>query len=292
MFALFALAAAVGWGSSDFAAGSARRRSSATAIVILTHLASVLALFFVAVRFGPGGLSLDGSPTAGDLARGLAAGVASGAGTMLLFRGLDRGSRAVVAPITATGAASIPIVYGIITGDPVSAFSILGIALALVAIVLVSIPGRGRVADPALEDPMTWPDTWADEFQPTAPDSAPVMAPPISLAPSATTAQGTVQTLNAPPVGAPLAPPHTASAHSTVLLPPPPRDGNHHGELRISLRIVREAVLALVATAVMSSAAIAARPIDQLLQGAEYSAAIAALYSCSRSSSSASPRLR
>ena len=39
-------------------------------MVILTHLASVLALFFVAVRFGPGGLSLDGSPTAGDLAPG------------------------------------------------------------------------------------------------------------------------------------------------------------------------------------------------------------------------------
>ena len=123
---------------------------------------------------------------------------------------------------------------------------------------------------------MTWPDTWADEFQPTAPDGAPVMAPPISLAPSATTAQGSVQTLDAPPVSAPLAPPHTASAHSTVLAPPPPRDGDHHGELRISLRIVREAVLALVATAVMSSAAIAARPIDQLLRGAEYSAAIAA----------------
>lgn len=75
-----------------------------------------------------------------------------------------------------------------------SAFSILGIALALVAIVLVSIPGRGRVADPAFEDPMTWPDTWTDgwteEVQPTAPDGTPVMAPPISLALPATTAQG------------------------------------------------------------------------------------------------------
>lgn len=260
MFALFALAAAVGWGSSDFAAGSARRRSSATAIVILTHLASVLALFFVAVRFGPGGLSLDGSPTAGNLAWGLAAGVASGAGAMLLFRGLDRSSRAVVAPITATGAASIPIVYGIITGDPVSAFSILGIALALVAIVLVSIPSRGRVADPPLEDPMTWPDTSADEFQPTAPDGAPVMAPLISLAPPATTAQTTVQTLDAPPVGAPLAPPHTASAHSTVLLPPPPQRLPH------------------VPSTSFSEARSTARQSPR--------------NSCSRSSSSASPSLR
>lgn len=79
MFALFALATAVGWSSSDFAASSTRRKSSVAAMVILTHLASVLALFFVAVRFGPGGLSLDGSPTAGDLAWALAA---SGAGVI------------------------------------------------------------------------------------------------------------------------------------------------------------------------------------------------------------------
>ena len=77
-------------------------------------------------------------------------------------------------------------------------------------------------------------------------------------------------------MAAPLAPPPIEMTHSAVPAPPTPRFGIHNGELRMSLRTVREAVLALVATAVLSAAAIAARPIDQLLQGAEYSGAIAA----------------
>ncbi len=275
MSALFALAAAVGWGSSDFAAGYASRKSSAIAVVILTHLASVIALFFVAVRFGPGGLSIDGSPAPGDIAWGLAAGVAGGAGAMLLFQGLGKGSMAVVAPITATGAASIPVLFGIVTGDPVTVFSILGIAMALVAIVLVSLTGGddGSVADLALDEPLVVPDGWSDEFQLPAPDGSP---PPVSLISPVPTAASPVQTLDAPAASAPLAPPPIEMTHSAVPAPPPSRFGIHNGELRMSLRTVREAVLALVATAVLSAAAIAARPIDQLLQGAEYSGAIAA----------------
>jgi drug/metabolite transporter (DMT)-like permease len=193
MSVLFAIAAAVGWGSSNFAAG--------------------------------------------DIAWGLAAGVAGGGAAMLLFMGLGKGSTAVVAPVTATGAASIPVLFGIVTGDPVTAFSILGIAMALVAIVLVSLTGGddGRVADPVLEGPSVLPDGWSDEFRLPPPAGSPSMAPP-----------------------------------------PPSRVGIHNGELRMSLRTVRQAVLALVATAVLSAAAIAARPIDQLLRGEEYSGAIAA----------------
>jgi drug/metabolite transporter (DMT)-like permease len=195
MSALIALTAAVGWGSSNFAAG--------------------------------------------DIAWGLAAGVAGGAGAMLLFTGLGKGSMAVITPITATSAASIPVLFGIVTGDPVTAFSILGIALALVAIVVVSLTGGddGRVADPALDGPIVRPDDWSDEFRLPPPAGLPLMAPPP---------------------------------------PPPPRFGVRNGELRMSLRPVREAMLALVATAVLSAAAIAARPIDQLLRGEEYSGAIAA----------------
>jgi drug/metabolite transporter (DMT)-like permease len=273
MSALFALAAAVGWGSSDFAAGYASRKSSATAVVILTHLASVIALLIVAVRFGPGGLSIDGSPGAADIAWGLAAGVAGGAGAMLLFQGLGKGSMAVVAPITATGAASIPVLFGIVTGDPVTALSIVGIALALVAIVLVSLTGGddGTTSDPVFDEPMVVPDGWSDEFQLPAPSGAALSTPPAPVARAAS-----VQTLDAPQVAAPLAPPPIEMTHSAVPAPPPPRFGIHNGELRMSLRTVREAVLALVATAVLSAAAIAARPIDELLQGAEYSGAIAA----------------
>jgi len=53
MSALLAIAAAIGWGSSDFAAGYASRKSSAISVVILTHFAAVIALLCFAVDLGP-----------------------------------------------------------------------------------------------------------------------------------------------------------------------------------------------------------------------------------------------
>lgn len=281
MSVLFALVAALGWGSSDFAAGHASRKSSATSVVILTHLASVIALLVVAVRFGPDGFSIDGSPTVTDIAWGLAAGVAGGAGAMLLFQGLGKGSMAVVAPITATGAASIPVLFGIVTGDPITVFGILGIAMALVAIVLVSLTGGDDSALEATDEELLVPDGWTDEFQLPAPNGAPLIppTPPGTSAALAAALPAPGQTLTAKPANAPLAPlapPAIEMTHSSVPAPTPPAFGLHNGELRMPLRTVRQAVLALVTIAVLSAAAIASQPIGQLLDGAEYTGAVTA----------------
>lgn len=171
MAALLALLAAVSWGSSDFLAGNASRRSSAVSVVILTHLASVVALLLIAVDFGPVWTSLSdlasgggddgvrwaaprivGAPNATDLGWGLAAGLGGGLGAMLLFRGLGLGSMAVVAPVTAAGAAIIPVIAGLATGDPLSNLAIVGIVLALVSIVLVSLVAGEPVDDPVEAD--------------------------------------------------------------------------------------------------------------------------------------------
>ena len=53
MSALLAIAAAIGWGSSDVAAGYASRQSSAISVVILSHFAAVIALLCFAVDLGP-----------------------------------------------------------------------------------------------------------------------------------------------------------------------------------------------------------------------------------------------
>ena len=134
MAAVFALLAAVGWGSSDYVGGRASRDSSAVSVVVLTHLASMLALAVIALVPGQ-----TGSPTAADLGWGLAAGVGGGAGAMLLFRGLGRGSMSVVAPITAVGAASVPALAGLVQGESIGPLGIGGMLCALVAIVLVSL---------------------------------------------------------------------------------------------------------------------------------------------------------
>ncbi len=196
MAALLALLAAVSWGSSDFLAGNASRRSSAVSVVILTHFASVVALILVAVDFGPVWTSLSamacgggydgvgwagprivGDPTTSDIGWGLAAGLGGGFGAMLLFRGLGRGSMAVVAPVTAAGAAIIPVFAGLATGDSLSTLALAGIALALVAIVLVSLvaPDEHAVdgaAHEAADDPqagdddsLTVPPGWVEEYR-------------------------------------------------------------------------------------------------------------------------------
>jgi uncharacterized membrane protein len=173
---VLALLAAAGWGSSDYAAGVASRRSAAVSVVILTHLVAALVLgvlvldptllgeFGVSFRYGDPGdggastLGLDVKlPAEGpsvapqaDLLWGAAAGISGGLGAMLLFRGLARGSMNVVAPITAVGAALLPVGFGLATGESLGLVGLSAVAVALVAVLLISEPGPSPSPAPAL----------------------------------------------------------------------------------------------------------------------------------------------
>jgi drug/metabolite transporter (DMT)-like permease len=76
-------------------------------------------------------------PEPSEWAWGLAGGVSLALGLGALYGGLARGVMSIVSPISATGAA-IPIVYGLARGERPSALQWLGIAVALVGIVVVS----------------------------------------------------------------------------------------------------------------------------------------------------------
>jgi drug/metabolite transporter (DMT)-like permease len=232
MSLLFALLAAVGWGSSDFAAGHASRRSSAVSVVVLTHLASVFAL--LGVTFFPG---QSGSPTGSDLLWGLAAGVAGGLGAMLLFRGLGRGSMSVVAPITATGAAMIPVAAGVLQGESLSGLGFAGIVLALVAIVMVSLTAEQAVVAPDVELVAAGAGAWS------------------------------------PPSGQPIqhAAPPSINAHPTWPAPRSAGDAAPWGSAGLPLRRVRVIVLTLLAAAVLASGGIAAIPVAAMSSGDEFS---------------------
>jgi uncharacterized membrane protein len=138
--ALLALVAAFGWGSSDFAAGLASRKSSAISVVIVTHFVSAILLGV----FLFGGQRL---PSASALVWSLLAGASGGFGAMMLYRGLARGAMAVVAPITAVGGAALPAAWGIFTGDRLTITSVLALTLAMAAILLVS---ASAATEPAL----------------------------------------------------------------------------------------------------------------------------------------------
>ncbi len=131
MAVLLSLAAALAYGLSDFVGGVVSRRTSAWPVAFVGTLAAFAGALVLA-------LLTHGEPTRSDLAWGALAGVGSGAGTAFLYRGLAAGRMGVVAPISAVGAALLPVGVGVATGERPALLVWLGIAAAVPGIWLVS----------------------------------------------------------------------------------------------------------------------------------------------------------
>jgi drug/metabolite transporter (DMT)-like permease len=129
---LASLASAAFYGAADFLGGLASRRANTIAIVVISQLAGLIVLGLM-LPFLPAS-----SPTPNDWIWGAAAGVAGGIGVALLYRALAMGSMALVAPITAVCAVTVPVAAAIVLGERPGAGAVAGIALAILAIVLVS----------------------------------------------------------------------------------------------------------------------------------------------------------
>lgn len=126
------LLAAISYGASDFAGGLASRRANALTVVVVTQLTGVVLLLALLPWTWAGG------PTTQAWAWGAPAGLAGGVGVVLLYRGLAIGRMSVVAPITALLAAALPVLIGLAQGERPSWAAAAGVAVALIAIVLVS----------------------------------------------------------------------------------------------------------------------------------------------------------
>ena len=140
MTVIFALTASLAYGLSDFVGGLASRRASAWSIAAISQLVA-------AVGIGAAAVVVGGSPSLGDLAWGVLAGIGAGAGTGMLYRGLGDGRMSVVAPLSAVGAALLPVAVGIATGERPSTATWVGVIIAFPAIWLVA---RGSEHDEVL----------------------------------------------------------------------------------------------------------------------------------------------
>jgi drug/metabolite transporter (DMT)-like permease len=140
MAVVLGLAAALVYGAADFAGGIASKRTPAFAVVVWSQLAGLVVLAVA--------LPLIGTPvpSSRDLALGAVAGVAGGTGVAFLYRGLAIGRMAVVAPITAVGAACLPVAVGLATGERPGLLALGGVVIALVAVVAVSAAPDGTRA--------------------------------------------------------------------------------------------------------------------------------------------------
>lgn len=131
MTVLLALGSALAYGLSDFLGGLISRRTSAWPVAFIGQVGAALGGAVVAL-FHPG------EPTTGDLLWGALAGVGSGTGGAFLYRGFAAGRMGVVAPVSAVGAAVLPVLVGLGVGERPALLVWLGLLLALPAIWLVS----------------------------------------------------------------------------------------------------------------------------------------------------------
>lgn len=138
MIELLALASAVLYGSADFFGGLTARRANTIATVVWSQFAG-LVLLLLAIPFLPAT-----TVSSRDWIWGFVAGLSGGIGVAFLYRALAVGTMAVVAPTTAVIAAMIPVLFAFAIGERLRPLTFAGVALALVAIFLVSRPPRSE----------------------------------------------------------------------------------------------------------------------------------------------------
>lgn len=129
---LFALLASASWGASDFAGGAASRRAPLLGVLLTTQAIGLLAALGLAT--GSGEAPIDGR----DLAITITCGIVGAAGLFFLYGGLSTGRMGVVAPVAGVTAATIPTIGGLILQGVPSGIVLVGILLAIIAVVLVS----------------------------------------------------------------------------------------------------------------------------------------------------------
>lgn len=137
MVTVFALAAALLYGSADFLGGVATRRGRVLSILPASAFAGLLIIMAAAVAFG-------GPPRWPGLAWGLAAGAVGGIGLIVFYAGLAEGPMTIVAPTSALTATVLPVAVSLTEGERASTSAYVGALICLAAIVLVSSAGSSN----------------------------------------------------------------------------------------------------------------------------------------------------
>jgi drug/metabolite transporter (DMT)-like permease len=141
--AALALLGALVYGSADFLGGLAARRLRSIVVTAAAAASGLVSLLIVQPLIG-------GAWRAVDLAWGVFGGVISVVAIALLYACLAIGPMSILSPLTAVVSAIAPMLWGLLVkGDILAPIGYAGLALALVAVVLVGfIPGE-RIVRPS-----------------------------------------------------------------------------------------------------------------------------------------------
>lgn len=125
------LAASLSWGVADFVGGLKSRQKGVLVVLVLSQGVGALLLAVIVAARG------EGPPGSEYLVYGALAGLSGLVGLAAFYRGMAVGAMAVVAPISATGAA-IPVAVGVSAGERPGAIQAVGVAVALAGVVLAA----------------------------------------------------------------------------------------------------------------------------------------------------------
>ena len=137
MASLLALLSSAMWGTADFFAGRLSKKHHPFAVLGLSQVFGLLVGIFIVVVSGSWQGKVSGFD--GFLIPGALAGLFGYIGLACLYEGLSTGRMGVVSPISSLSTV-IPLAYALITGDVLSAITLVGVVIALIGVFCASGP--------------------------------------------------------------------------------------------------------------------------------------------------------
>ena len=142
MVTVFALGAALLYGSADFLGGMATRHAHVLSVLLVSSTAGMVVTAGAALLAG-------GAPQAAGVAWGIAAGAAGGVGFMFFYAGLAAGPMSVVAPLSALVSTVVPVAAALAEGERLGLRVYAGALLCVAAIAAISSGGGQAVPEPS-----------------------------------------------------------------------------------------------------------------------------------------------
>lgn len=132
---VFAVLSGLSYGASDFAGGLASKRNDAVVVTVWMQVISLSLLAFIVYRLAPATVLVS------DLAWGGIGGLGTAVGLVCFYRALADGPMTTAASITALVGSAVPVLVGLATGHLPNNLTLVGIALAIPAGIIVSVGG-------------------------------------------------------------------------------------------------------------------------------------------------------
>lgn len=145
---LLGMAAATCWGIGDFSGGMASRKTSVLNVVAISETVGLFLTVGLAL------VTSEPFPPLRGILFGVLAGLLGAIGLAAFYRTLASGLMGIQAPLTALLSALFPVAFGMATQGVPHIPQLLGIVLALGAVILISLPQDANLPTPNLFLPM------------------------------------------------------------------------------------------------------------------------------------------